>query len=178
MAFGHQTQNTHEGFFRRARAGRFADGLIRHAQFRANVGKTHSPQPGAGGGTFAFPQIIGGNKSFESGDRPAVAQPGGAHQSAPAALRSGDTELSSVADAGTICRTVWSDGGGLPESHSFRRSARLENNPHAFQPPAVGRDRGDDQSGKRLSSEAASLSAPGGKPDVLRAGRGAVGGNE
>src|ERR1019366_4068904 len=98
------------------------------ARFVASYG--HSPRviragsPGAATADFVRSRAVGGDAvatrrsaaefdAAESGDRAAVAQPGRTHEAAPADLRSRQSAVSALPDAGGVHSEVRTDRAGL-----------------------------------------------------------------
>ena len=79
-----------------------------------------------------------------------------------------------VLDAGPVCRTLRANGGGLSGGEELRGVERIAGHGDASQPDAGGCQRDGGGHPEGAASALAALPAPGGEPDVFRAGCGAV----
>ena len=119
---------------------------------RGRVPPVDNARPGGGDANAAWsraarwwphlqPRKPCGHESFGSGHRAALAEPGGAGQSASANLRSGQHQLPSLSDAGAVHGNVWADRAGLSGGYRFREGPWPHCNRHAPQSPAGGCER-------------------------------------
>src|ERR1035441_9747986 len=143
--------------------------------------ETADSGPCAGGGRAQKPRTAGpraGDEPIAPRAGPAIAQRGGADESAGGDLPASQPGISSLPDTERVRRALRADAGGLCGGHPFRANQRADRDGDASEPLAGGCDRKSFRRGTRAACAAQFLPASAREPEFFRAGHRTHGGGD